>query len=231
MSVADKILHFYAQLSLDDRQLPEDVKSMNPYEDPPPEVQRVVERFYRKFYADTGNRGMILGINPGRFGAGITGIPFTDSYRLEEYCGIRFPEDTRETSSVFVYEVIEAYGGAAKFYNDWFIGAISPLGFIRKNEKGNWVNWNYYDQKELEEAVKGFVVKQLKIQKEICGNPSSCIVLGTGKNFKFLQKLNKEENLFEEIIPLEHPRYIMQYKLKKKEDYVRKFLGKLKTQA
>lgn len=230
-TVADQILNFYQQLHLDDTRLPKDVQSMNPYANPPKEVEKVIREFYHRFYDDEKPRGLILGINPGRFGAGVTGIPFTDSYRLEEHCGIEFPTDTRETSSAFVYEVVDAYGGAEKFYQDWFIGAVSPLGFIHKNEKGNWVNYNYYDDKKLEEAVRPFIIDQLKIQREICGNPSTCVILGTGKNYKYLQKLNKEEKLFEEIIPLEHPRYIMQYKLKKKEEYVAKFLNKLGGKA
>lgn len=229
MSIADQILEFYDRLHLDDKRLPRDVKSMNPYARPPAEVARVIKEFYYKFYDDKEPRGLILGINPGRFGAGVTGIPFTDSYRLQEFCGIEFPTDTRETSSAFVYEVVEAYGGAKKFFKDWFIGAVSPLGFIHKNQKGNWVNYNYYDHPDLEKAVRPSIVEQLKAQKEICDNPSSCVILGTGKNYKYLQKLNRDEQLFEEIIPLEHPRYIMQYKLKRKEEYVSKFLNTLGT--
>ncbi len=34
------------------------------------------------------HRYLILGINPGRFGGGITGIPFTDPIRLQNICGI-----------------------------------------------------------------------------------------------------------------------------------------------
>lgn len=229
MAVSDRILEFYKNLHLDDQRLPLDVKAMNPYADPPMEVEKVIRQFYEKFYSDQRPRGLILGINPGRFGAGVTGIPFTDSYRLQQFCGIPFPEDTRETSSVFVYDVIEKYGGAVAFYQDWFIGAVSPLGFIRKNARGNWVNWNYYDQPELEKEVRSFIIEKLKEQKEICGNPESCVILGMGKNYKYLKKLNAEIGLFSDIIPLEHPRYIMQYKLKRKEEFVDKFLESLKT--
>ena len=136
MSRASEILQFYGQLSLKEIRLPENVQVMNPYEHADGEVQKVIHSFYGKYYNDTLKRGLILGINPGRFGAGITGIPFTDSYRLQEYCNINFPLDTRETSSQFIYDVIAAYGGARRFYSDWFIGAVSPLGFIHKNKKG-----------------------------------------------------------------------------------------------
>lgn len=227
MTRDSQILQFYAQLSLDDSLLPENVKAMNPYASTPAEVEEVIHHFYHKYYHDDRPRGLILGINPGRFGAGITGIPFTDSYRLKKYCEIPFPTDTRETSSLFVYDVIEAYGGAKTFYQDWFIGAISPLGFIHKNAKGNWVNYNYYDHRELEQAVRPFIIDSLKKQIALCGNPKSAVVLGTGKNFKYLQQLNSSEKLFDDIIPLEHPRYIMQYKLREKELYVQKYLNSL----
>ncbi len=229
MNIADKILQFYSELHLNDRDLPKGVKSMNPYANTLPEVEKVIREFYYKYYNDNNPRGLILGINPGRFGAGITGIPFTDSYRLQEFCGIPFPEDTRETSSVFVYDVIRDYGGAELFYNDWFIGAISPLGYIRQNTRDNWVNWNYYDQPDLEKAVRPFIVEKLREQKAICGNPKNCVILGAGKNYTYLKKLNEQIGLFEKITPLEHPRYIMQYRLKRKEEYIQKFLGALRS--
>ncbi len=234
MKVCDKIFGFYNSLSLDDATLPKHVKSLNPYINSEPEVWKVIEEFYHKFYDDENPRGLILGINPGRFGAGVTGIPFTDSFQLEKHCGIEFPSETRETSATFIYEMIEKYGGAKSFYADWFIGAVSPLGFIHKNDKGNWVNWNYYDEKELQKTLQDFIIENLKKQKELCGGarynraPAKCIVLGTGKNYAFVKKLNQEIGLFEEVIALEHPRYIMQYRLKQKEEFKDKYLKTLK---
>lgn len=228
MKLNTKILDFYASLSLDNKALPKDVEAMNPYFKPTPAVKQVIESFYAKYYSDQNKRGLILGINPGRFGAGITGIPFTDSYRLQEYCGIDFPEITRETSSHFVYDVIDAYGGAKTFYGDWFIGAVSPLGFIHKNEKGNWVNWNYYDQKDLEQILRPYIIDCLQKQSELCGFPEKAVVLGAGKNYKYLKDLNKSIKLFKTIVPLEHPRYIMQYKLREKQNYIEKFVQHLK---
>ena len=48
-------------------------------------------------------------------------------------------------------------------------------------------------------------------------------VLGK-KNATFLEKLNKEVGLFDEMVVLEHPRYIQQYKSKEKQLYIDKFL-------
>ncbi|MCR9154550.1 MAG: DUF4918 family protein [Bacteroidetes bacterium] len=226
----DQILKFYGQLSLDENKLPAKVRVMNPYQNQEAEVDRLLHEFYGKYYSDTRPRGLILGINPGRLGAGQTGIPFTDSPSLRDACEISTSIETRETSSEFVYKMIEAYGGPDLFYQDWFIGAACPLGFLHFNEKGNWINWNYYDEEALFLAVKDFMIEQLRCQIELCGNPKSAVVWGTGKNMKYLTKLNKEAKLFESLIPLEHPRYIMQYKRKALDEYLQKFLGQLKPE-
>ena len=82
--------------------------------------------------------------------AGATGIPFTDTKRLSEVCGIESSSfQTHEPSSVFVYDVIKEFGGSEKFYDKFYINSICPLGFIEQNQKGNWVNCNYYDYNEL----------------------------------------------------------------------------------
>lgn len=223
------ILEFYRKLDLDENLLPAKVRVMNPYRENNEEVNRLLEAFYRKYYHDEKARGLILGINPGRLGAGQTGIPFTDTPALREHCELKTNIETRETSSEFVYQMISAYGGPVRFFKDWFIGAACPLGFLHHNEKGNWVNWNYYDEEELYLAVKDFMIEQLKRQKKLCGNPKTAVVWGTGKNFKYLSKLNKEAKLFEKLIPLEHPRYILQYKRRQVDAYILKFLGVLQA--
>src|SRR5215210_2937741 len=138
--LSNKILNFLFNL-----QFPFDlsggVEVMNPFSDE--ETARIVRNFYNKYYNDNNPRYCIIGINPGRFGGGVTGIPFTDPIRLENECGIK--NDFRklaELSSIFVYEVVKAYGGAEKFYHDFLITALSPLGFTK-----NGVNLNYYDDK------------------------------------------------------------------------------------
>jgi hypothetical protein len=49
--------------------------------------------------------------------------------------------------------------------------------------------------------------------------------LGSGKNYQYLKKHNKEQAWFEEVIPLEHPRFIMQYRRKQLDAYLEKFLS------
>ncbi len=124
---ADKVIACNKNLHLDAR-LPEGIRVMNPFTENP-QALATSSAFYKKFYNDHNRRHLILGINPGRFGAGVTGIPFTDTKRLEEKCGLKIDGiHTYEPSSVFVYEMIDAYGGVEAFYKDFYINSPSPLG-------------------------------------------------------------------------------------------------------
>lgn len=220
---AEKVISFCKEIEFTGS-LPPGISIMNPYRENP-EIFPVISDFYKKFYNDYNSRYIILGINPGRFGAGVTGIPFTDTKRLKEKCGILFPsQETFETSSVFIYDMIEKYGGAAKFYSCFYIASISPLGFTSTGRKGKEVNYNYYDSKELTEAVFDFMISNIKRQLEFGIEKDICFCLGTGKNFKFLLHLNNKFRLFGKIIPLEHPRYVMQYKSRQKHIYIDKYI-------
>ena len=229
MPFADKIIDYNLNLTLDVT-LPEHICVMNPYQDP--SVRSVTEEFYRKFYNDSHPRRLIMGINPGRFGAGVTGIPFTDSVRLKEKCGILsdvIPE-TKELSSVFVYEVIKAYGGVEAFYSDFYINSVCPLGFTKQNERGKHVNYNYYDSPALTEVVYDYIVKNIETLLKMGFEGDNCFCLGTGINVQFLKKLNEKYHFFDKIIALEHPRFIMQYKSKQMIEYVDMYIKKLSLQ-
>lgn len=223
---ADRVISFNNNLHFGGR-LPKGIKVMNPFKDCP-EILPVVKEFYKTFYDDNNKRHLILGINPGRFGAGATGIPFSDTKRLSEFCGIKVDGlKTHELSSVFVYDLIKAYGGVKKFYSDFYITSVCPLGFTQRNENGKEVNYNYYDTRELQKAVHSFIIDNMYKQIKIGVSTDVCFVMGMGMNAKYLLKLNYEKHFFKKIIPLEHPRFIMQYRLKKQHEYVKKYLEKL----
>ena len=222
--LADAILQFYRKLNpvFD---LEEGIEIMNPFLNA--YSWQVAELFYKKFYSDTLQRIFIFGINPGRFGGGITGIPFTDPIRLENECGIENSfKKQAELSSVFVYEVIKAYGGVDKFYNDFFITALSPLGFTK-----NGINLNYYDDKDLLKNSEAFIVECILKQQQIIKFSDTCFCLGEGTNYKIFNKLNNKYTFFKEIIPLPHPRWIMQYRRKKTDEFTLYYLDKLRSVA
>lgn len=219
---ADRIIQFNTSLKFTGK-LPKGVKVMNPFEDI--QALKISSIFFKKFYADNASRFLILGINPGRFGAGLTGVPFTDTKRLVSECGINFPgPKTHEPSSTFVYEVIKAMGGARSFYKKFIIQSICPLGFTIRNEKGKDVNYNYYDDKKLQKAAMPFIVESLHKILELGVHRETVFCFGAGKNLHFIEKLNADYKVFKEIIPLEHPRFIMQYKSKHKDQYIDKFV-------
>ena len=221
---ADKVIEFNKELHFTGN-LPPKVQIMNPFRESPQALE-VSSEFYRRFYNDTNLRHIILGINPGRFGSAVTGIPFTDSKRLVSELHLPYSgKQTHEPSSVFVYDMIRAFGGPEAFYSKFYVHSICPLGFTKTNARGQEVNYNYYDDPQLTEAVYGFIASTLKQQLSFGINTDICFCFGTGKNEKFLRKLNAKENFFKEIIALEHPRFIMQYKAKTKEFYIEKYLN------
>lgn len=223
---AERVIRFNRVLKFAG-ELPEGISVLNPFRDNR-EILSVSALFYRKFYNDNHKRFLILGINPGRLGAGATGIPFTDTKRLKQVCKINIESvSTHEPSSVFVYEMIEAYGGVKKFYSKFYINSVCPLGFVKINKRRKEVNCNYYDDKKLEEALTPFIKWNLLQQIKLGCSDDLCYCLGSGKNFNFLQRLNKEEKYFGRVIPLEHPRFIIQYKLSQKQKYIDDYLEKL----
>jgi hypothetical protein len=223
-ALSERIIAFNRSLHFEGR-LPEGIRIMNPFMENPSALA-ASSAFYRKYYGDTRPRHMIIGINPGRLGAGLTGVPFTDPGRLLERCGITVYEgpDAHEPSSAFIYEMIRQYGGEKAFYGDFYITSLCPLGFTRQGKNGKHVNYNYYDSKPLYEAVRGFMVKSLEKQLDFGFLRDTAFCLGTGKNANALLRLNAEYGFFRRIIPLEHPRYIMQYKAKAVQTYVNKYL-------
>ena len=224
---AQKVIQFNNNLDFNGK-LPEGIRIMNPFRENPG-INTITKTFYNKYYSDNKKRRMILGINPGRLGAGATGIPFTDTKRLAEKCNIHIDTfSTHEPSSVFIYEMIERYGGVKTFYNDYYINSTCPLGFLRKNNRKNWVNCNYYDYEELYEAMENFIVSSLKKQIGFGIDTDICFSLGK-KNAKYLERINEKEHLFNQIVPLAHPRYIVQYKSREKENFISGYLDKLSS--
>ena len=118
--------------------------------------------------------------------------------------------------------MIDQLGGPEEFYRNCLIGAVSPLGFTRDGK-----NINYYDEKALQDYLHDFIIESLRSQLEMCGNPKTIYCLGQGKNIKYLNWLNGEVSLFEEIIALPHPRWVMQYRLKRIDEFVNEYRRKL----
>ncbi|MGH2645242.1 MAG: uracil-DNA glycosylase family protein [Chitinophagaceae bacterium] len=155
------------------------------------------------YYNDSNQRRFIIGINPSRYGAGVTGVPFTDTKRLENACGIKMQSaHTHEVSSVFMYDMIEAYGGVKNFFKDFYINSPFPSAIIRRTKEDQWLNANYYDDPILFETVKDFMIASLKKHIVLGLATSEVFILGK-KNADFISRLNKEAKLFDQLTILE----------------------------
>jgi hypothetical protein len=228
LSFGERVIEFNKNLQYSES-LPEGFAVLNPYHDNP-ETMKVMQAFYDKFYNDNSTRRFIIGINPSRHGAGVTGIPFTDTKRLKSVCGIEMQSaHTHEISSVFMYAMIAAYGGVNLFYQSFYINSPFPLAIVRQTENKGWLNANYYDDPKLFEAVKPFLIKSLKAQMKLSLDTDKVYILGK-KNAIFINQLNKEAKFFDKTIVLEHPRYIQQYKSKEKLFYIEKYLKALNSE-
>ena len=229
--LADRLLDLVTSVSLDGIALPKGVHVLDPLRgEYSPEVERIVHDFHRKYFSDDRPRKLMLGINPGRLGAGSTGLCFTDTKRCES--DLHIPVHgfrTHEPSSDFFYRVVRAMGGAKDFYRDVYVQAICPLGFTKAGPKGSPLNLNYYDDRALQEAITPFVVEWMKKLIATGMRTDNVFCIGTGKNLAYLEALNAEHRFFARITALEHPRFIMQYKAKSVDSFVRKYVEAIKS--
>ena len=224
MNFAERVLEFTQNLRVPDLALPPGFEWIFPYGQA--ETMRCLSTFYRKYYAEGAEpRRFIFGINPGRFGAGLTGVPFTDPLRLAADCGIENSfAKKQELSADFVWRVIRAMGGPAAFARQFYITSLVPLGFVRDGK-----NINYYDDRALAKAVEPFVAWNIRTQLDMGGLRDVAACLGEGQNFAFFKKLNAREGFFRDILPLPHPRWVMQYRRKRVDEFVETYVRTLRA--
>jgi len=224
-----KVLQFDSELSKVNIELPECFKIINPYNGVNKNnIKKITEKFYSKFYNDNNTRRLIIGSSPARRGTALTGIPYEDSKHLQNTTGIYIDKFyVNKSSSNFLYDVIEQYGGSEKFYSKFYMNFVCPLGIVRINSKGNETNCNYYESKKVQDILYSFIVESIEKQIEFGIDTKVVYCIGSGENYIFLNKLNDKYHWFDKIIPLEHPRYIMQYNKDKKDEYMKKYLDAL----
>ena len=201
--------------------LPDSVEVLRPYRNAT--VRAAVRHLCETFYSDAPPRLSIWGINPGRFGAGLTGLAFTDPFAWSN--DLRFEScitGRRELSAEFVYRVIAAYGGPMAFYRDFYLSALSPLGFVRGTS-----NLNFYDDPELLRVMVPLIQRWTKKQISFGLRTDSTVVLGTGKLRHCMEEYVRTQCGFSNVVYLEHPRFIMQYRRRQVESYIQKYVDTL----
>ncbi|MGC9249948.1 uracil-DNA glycosylase family protein [Listeria ivanovii] len=226
-TLANQILQFNEALSLTTMELPTEFRLINPYNgDQKNLVSEITAAFYQKYYNDNKPRRLILGSSPARRGSALTGVPFEDAKHLQNETGIFIEKFyINQSSSGFLYDVISAYGGCQKFYTNFYMNFVCPLGVVRVNSKGKEVNCNYYENKKIQAILSPFIIQSIRSQIEFGMDTSICYCIGSGENYNFLSKINDEYQFFHTIIPLEHPRFITQYNSQHKEKYMEKYLN------
>jgi hypothetical protein len=215
MNFAEAVWNFHvnARITLKIDQYPVDL--VDPYEG---HGRAYLRQFVDRFYGHSGPRVFVIGINPGRLGSGRTGVPFTDAYALETACCIPNPlPKSREITSSFIYDVIEQTGGAKGFFGHYYLGAAVPFAFIKEGR-----NANYYDL-DIDAVARDAIIAQASMG----GIRKAAIVLGMGKHFHFVKRLNDSYKLFEHIEAIAHPRYIMQYQRRSKNEAIAEYCAAL----
>ena len=221
---ADKAIAYYNSLMAPSN-LPSGIGVLSPYQEP--DVRQIVNEFYTKFFSDTNPRVFVLGINPGRFGAGVTGISFTTPQNLRRYCGIANGlRDTPELSSRFIYQVVDAFGGAQAFYGQFFLTSLFPLALTKEDRSTGPINYNFYDDRATTEVLWPAITEAVQTQLTFGGDRRVAVCLGR-KNETYLRRLNDQQGFFERIVTLDHPRYILQYKSKDAPLYLEKYIATL----
>ncbi len=225
---SEKILDYCEKLSNIKLDSFENYIIINPYSSNKEQIKLITTKFYNKYYNDNKNRRLILGSNPARRATAVTGIPFEDAAHIQQTTGIFIDNFyVNKSSSNFLYDVIDKYGGCEKFYSDFYMNFVFPLGIAKINSKGSESNCNYYEIKQFEKKLEQYIIDFIKEILKLDIDTSICYCIGSGKNYEYLLKINKEYNFFKTIIPLEHPRFIMQYNSKNKDLYLKKYLTAL----
>ncbi|KAA9325907.1 DUF4918 family protein [Hymenobacter busanensis] len=212
---ADRLLTFLTDFPAPPA-LPNDVEAYNPCKEPV--AHDLLTRFAHRHYADDRPRVALLGINPGRFGGGTTGIAFTDPAALASHCGIANNLPRRsELSSQFIYQLVSALGGAPAFYQHFYLGSLYPLVLLRHG-----LNYNYYDSPALTAALWPDLQSALQQQVALGLRRDVAVCLGR-RNATYFERLNHELQLFERLEVFDHPRYLMQYKRRAVPDFVTQY--------
>jgi Domain of unknown function (DUF4918) len=173
----------------------------------------LVRRYYRTYYSTHKNRIVLCGINPGRNGAGKTGIPFID-YRGASHLLSNVDQDDREQSAQFIMSIINEIG-TQTFYENVYMTNISWFGFIKDGK-----NLNYYDLPLPLPTIftNSFIAEMEFVQPKV-------IVPLSKEVEQTLKKMIKEGRLRYPVAPrLLHPYYcsIGQRAIKYKDVYVKK---------
>ena len=154
----------------------------------------LVRTYYQTFYETGSDRIVLCGINPGKLGAGKTGIPFLDFQSVSQlFSDIQLSDSER--SAQFIWSVMNEIG-IDDFYDHVYMTNISWFGFTKN---GN--NLNYYDLPgSLSETFTSSFITEMEIVK-----PSVIIPLSEKVEQTLKQMVNKGDLRYPIAERLAHP--------------------------
>jgi hypothetical protein len=172
----------------------------------------LVSRYYKMVYSSEASRIVLCGINPGRNGAGKTGIPFLDFESVSNLVP-NINRSDKEQSAQFIKSIIDELGNET-YFNAVYMTNLSWFGFVKNNK-----NLNYYDLPDpLPALFTESFISEMNIVKPKIIVPLSQRV---EKTLKQMQKAGKLQYPVSSRLP--HPYYcsIGQNAIKYKEVYVK----------
>ena len=150
--------------------------------------------FFEKYCSNGSPSVVLCGINPGRLGAGKTGVPFLDFASLSRMLSNIERRDT-ERSAKFFYEVIKHFG-AKKFYSTFHVTNISSVGFELAGKNVNYDKLPERAMKYIHDAFK----KEIEAVQPIAIISLSSLVHATVKELSL-------ESTIDISTCLPHPNY------------------------
>jgi uracil-DNA glycosylase len=183
---------------------------------------KLVSRYYKTVYSNQKARVVLCGINPGRNGAGKTGIPFLDFDSVSQLIS-NIDRRDKELSAQFIKSIIDELGSEA-YYKGVYMTNISWYGFVKNNK-----NLNYYDLPEsLQTIFTDSFIEEMDIVEPKVIVPLSQRV---EKTLKQMKKEGKLQYLIASRLP--HPYYcsIGKNAIKYKDVYLRRLNDLMKDKS
>ena len=176
--------------------------------------------FHKKYVEPNSPRVVICGINPGRNGAGLTGIPFIDFESLSNMLPDIQKKDW-EQSAKFFFSVIQEFG-IEEFYKNFHVTNISWFGFSRIDKPKN-VN---YFEKDIFTEIAIYLIDKFVEEMELI-NPDYIIPLSKTVKYE-LEKLKKQGKIRAEIgTCINHPSWVVTYRRKDLSIWRQKYIDTL----
>jgi uracil-DNA glycosylase len=133
------------------------------------DILRSQKLFDETYYSNDFPKIVLCGINPGKDGAGVTGVPFVDERTLDERLSDNnIKTNKTEPSAQFFNKIVDHFG-AETFYKYFYVTNISWFGFTKN---GN--NFNYY---KLSDSAQEYISKAFMCEMTLI-NPTTIVPLG-----------------------------------------------------